>query len=67
MGERLVSSGLETKEGWGPGRVWHYYRAGKSLCGRALFFGKDLQVGNDGSPDNCARCRRLKLKVGGTV
>ena len=53
--------------GWGltiGGRKWHFYGAdGRSLCGRAMFFGphKNLDQGNDKSPDNCAECKRRRL------
>jgi hypothetical protein len=62
------------REGWGwpaNSRKAHYFIYGKSsrgewlfaadaLCGRMMFAGA-LEEGGDGSPDNCAECkRRLK-------
>jgi hypothetical protein len=48
-------------EGWGyisNSPKWHYFRNGRSLCGRWGSFGRtDLEQGNDGSPDNCKACR----------
>lgn len=54
----------EQTPGWGlPGasKKWHYFHAGRSLCLRWMYFG-DTQPGNDGSPDNCAECRKRKAK-----
>jgi hypothetical protein len=59
-------SQTETKqraEGWGAvanGTKWHYFRESRSLCGGALYLGRDefLEQGNDGSPDNCAQCKK---------
>ena len=53
------------REGWTwilGSRKWHYFRAGKALCGQFLLLSSaGLQMGGDDSPDNCALCRkRLK-------
>ena len=56
---------LEKKEGWGwPGnsRKAHYFDGSRSLCGKWLYFGKDLEQGNDGSADNCTACKRAVAK-----
>jgi hypothetical protein len=50
-------------EGWGwppISRKAHYIEPdGRSLCGKIGFaFDLPLEQGNDGSPDNCAECRR---------
>lgn len=51
-------------EGWTwliNSRKWHYFRDGRSLCGGfALLSDKDLEQGNNCSPDNCAKCRRKR-------
>ena len=52
-------------EGWGlPGlaRKWHYFRERRSLCGRWVFSGKDLEQGNDDHPANCKQCREKRTK-----
>jgi hypothetical protein len=43
---------------------WHYFRGGRSLCGKWLLLlgGGELEQGNIGSPDNCAKCRKLLEK-----
>lgn len=42
---------------------WHYFAAGgRSLCGRWMTFGRTFEQGNDGSPDNCADCRKRVAK-----
>lgn len=57
------------KEGWTwltSARKWHYFRFDRrSLCGKHLFLGdlSALETGNDGSPDNCAACRRKLEKL----
>ncbi|RLI41370.1 hypothetical protein DRO59_07110 [Candidatus Bathyarchaeota archaeon] len=54
----------KVKEGWGfplNSRKAHYFVNGRSLCGKWLFFG-ELEQGNDGSPDNCAVCKKLLQK-----
>lgn len=43
---------------------WHYFLAnGNSLCGRWMTFGRAFEQGNDGSPDNCAACRKKLEKI----
>ena len=38
---------------------WHYFRGGRSLCGRwGLFGSAKLEPDNHDSTDNCAECRR---------
>ena len=53
------------KEGWTylfNSTKWHYFRDGRSLCGKfALLLSGALEKGNDSSPDNCAACKRKKL------
>jgi hypothetical protein len=50
------------KEGWTflwNSPKWHYFREGRSLCGRFLLLGKpELGGGNEQSPDNCKGCLR---------
>ena len=58
-----TSETSKRSEGWGAvlqATKWHYFREGRSLCGRAMFFGRgdNLEQGNDHSPDNCAQCRK---------
>jgi len=57
----------ENKEGWGPpsqSRKWHYFIAGRSLCGSFGWFDKDpLEQGNDNSADNCAACKKKLAKI----
>ncbi|MDD5013584.1 MAG: hypothetical protein PHW73_00595 [Atribacterota bacterium] len=54
------------KEGWNylfNSKYWHYFRDGKSLCGKwAIFSMKDVEQGNDDSPDNCPKCRKILKK-----
>jgi len=57
------------KAGWAfppQSRKAHYFPAGsgESLC-RKIGFAFDLprEEGNDGSPDNCAKCKRLKREM----
>lgn len=57
-------------EGWAPGsfgsQKWHYYRDGRSLCGRYGWIGAlNFEQGNDQSPDNCAACRKKREKEEG--
>lgn len=55
---------VEIKEGWGwPGlsRKAHYFRKGRSLCGRWGYFG-ELEQGNDDSNDNCTACKKIYKK-----
>jgi len=37
---------------------WHYFRDGRSLCGKWMCLGKSFEQGNDDSPDNCVACRK---------
>lgn len=57
----------EIKEGWKHllnARNWHYFRDGRSLCGRwGTFSDEGLELGNDNSPDNCKKCREKLLKL----
>jgi len=50
------------REGWTwlwNARKWHYFRSGKSLCGRwGILSENALEVGKDDSEDNCTGCRR---------
>lgn len=49
------------REGWAwlsNSPKWHYFVAGRSLCGKWLMVSGDLEQGKDNSPDNCAICRR---------
>ena len=54
------------KEGWTwlfNARKWHYFRDGQSLCKKwGLLGSRDLEQGNDNSPDNCATCRKILKK-----
>jgi len=58
----------ETKgkdEGWSwpmNSRKAHYFRMGMALCGKMLYLGSILDQGNNKSPDNCAECRRKRIK-----
>ena len=56
----------EEKIGWGfpsQSRKWHYFRAGRSLCGKFGWFDRDpLELGNDNSPDNCMACKKRLQK-----
>ncbi|TVM03001.1 MAG: hypothetical protein CV087_07590 [Candidatus Brocadia sp. WS118] len=56
---------LVRQEGWTwliNSRKWHYFREGRSLCGKFLLLDdSDLELGNDSSPDNCAACRKKLL------
>jgi len=56
-----------SKEGWAKPfntRKYHYFVKSKSLCGRWMFFGKDLTP-HDGGPltkVDCKTCYRLLQK-----
>jgi len=55
------------KEGWNwifGSPKWHYFRDGKSLCGKWMILGKNesAETGNDESKSNCKVCSRKKLK-----
>jgi len=53
--------------GWGvirPGdRVAHYYRESFSLCGRVGFYYGRFSGGDKPSPDDCAKCRKMRDKA----
>ena len=52
--------------GWGFSPVstrWHYFDSdGMSLCKKVGFFQGETEQGNDDSPENCAKCKRLLEK-----
>ena len=55
------------KEGWGwlhNSTKWHYFREGRSLCGKWMMLGSgdDLETGNYNSPDNCKGCKNKLAK-----
>lgn len=57
------------KEGWTlllNATKWHYFRDKRSLCGKWMFFFSSDYVNfkqdNNESPDNCAICKRKRLK-----
>lgn len=56
----------QPNEGWWwplNARKAHYMVSARSLCGKwGTFLNPDYAQGNDDSPDNCARCRRLLAK-----
>lgn len=55
----------EVKEGWGfPGnaRKAHYFVGGKSLCGKWMFLGSNLEPAGEGSCDDCVSCTRKLVK-----
>jgi hypothetical protein len=44
-------------------RKWHCFRNKRSLCRNFGLFGTEkLEQGNDNSSDNCAECKRKKVK-----
>lgn len=52
-----------SKEGWtwlhNSGK-WHYFKNGKSLCGKYMILSNDsLKLGNDNSLDNCVKCKKI--------
>jgi hypothetical protein len=53
-------------EGWAflwNSKKWHYFRDGRSLCGRWMCFSYDVDEKEKiDSPDNCAACKRKRLK-----
>ncbi len=63
---RPAVSNQTTAEGWTwllNSRRWHYFRGGRSLCGGfMLLSSKALEQGEDDAPENCAACRRKRLK-----
>lgn len=51
----------ETKKGWGwpvNSQKAHYFHGGLALC-RGWAYTGELESGNDNSPDNCAKCKKL--------
>jgi hypothetical protein len=53
------------KEGWTylfGAPKWHYFRDGRSLCGRWMCLGSDFEAGNDTSPDNCTTCTKKRMR-----
>lgn len=67
--QEMVVPGLaadKAAEGWGfPARSQkaHYFVSMTALCGKWGFYGGPLELGNDGSLDNCAECKRRKAKL----
>lgn len=57
----MKNAGAVVNEGWtwlSNSTRWHYFRGGRSLCGKFMLLGKhELQPGSDDSRDNCAACR----------
>lgn len=57
----------KSKPGWGKSpasRKWHYFNdRGLSLCGKIGFYFGPTEKGNNGSPDNCAECKRRLKKA----
>lgn len=56
----------EKKEGWkwlSNSKFWHYFKEGRSLCGRYAVFSMDgVEQGNNESEDNCKKCKEKILK-----
>lgn len=56
------------KPGWGKpacSRKWHYFQgdnATRSLCGRVGFYFGSTETGSDDSAENCAECKKRKLR-----
>lgn len=69
MNKHKTKGGGKIKEGWyylSNSPKWHYFRDGRSLCGRWATFAKEgFEQGNDGSPDNCMGCQKKLLKEKG--
>lgn len=58
---------MPAKQGWWwplNSRKAHYMVEGRSLCGRWMCFGTPSELDDDkhDSPDNCAECRRRRVK-----
>jgi hypothetical protein len=58
---------MENKtEGWmklDNAKTWHYFREGRSLCGKWMAFSQDYdETENIDSPDNCKACKTIRLK-----
>lgn len=61
---------MKNTQGWAQplnARKYHYFRDGVSLCRRWMFLGNDLDDTSDNHSDNCAACRRDKIKENGGV
>ena len=55
----------QLKEGWTylwNSPKWHYFRDGKSLCGRWMCLGSEFEAGNETSPDNCVTCMKKRMR-----
>jgi hypothetical protein len=56
------------KEGWmwlSNSPKWHYFRDGRSLCGRFALLGasdRHFEDGKNESSQNCKECSRRRLK-----
>ncbi len=56
------------KEGWTwlrNSKQWHYFREGRSLCGKFALFVKPqdgFEIGNNESKNNCTGCKKKILK-----
>ena len=58
---------MENKtEGWmklDNAKLWHYFREGRSLCGKWMAFSHDYdETENIDSPDNCKACTNKRSK-----
>ena len=58
---------METKtEGWiktDNAKLWHYFRDGRSLCGKWMTFSQNYdETENIDSPDNCKACKNKRSK-----
>jgi hypothetical protein len=64
--EHTTEADRKNDEGWTwlvNSPKWHYFRSGRSLCGRWLNLGRpELQQGDQASLDNCAACFRKRQK-----
>jgi len=59
-----MSDKIDLKVGWGwpmNSKKAHWFNNGRALCGKWLYMGA-LEEGNDTSSDNCAECKKRKLK-----
>jgi hypothetical protein len=65
-GKETIMSEEKKPEGWAflwNSKKWHYFRDCRSLCGRWLCLSYDVEKEEKiDSPDNCAECRRRRLK-----
>ena len=58
---------MENKtEGWmklDNAKLWHYFRDGRSLCGKWMTFSQNYdETENIDSPDNCKACKNKRSK-----